>query len=64
MFAGDRRIGIGFKTTDASGRARLFWFKPSDINRCFKGIHEQMIQAAAKFAIPSERYPEFPFLEP
>jgi hypothetical protein len=63
MFAGDERIGIGFKTTDSSCRARLFWVKPSDINRCSKRMQEQMIQAAGKFAIPPERYPEFAFLE-
>jgi hypothetical protein len=64
LLRGSKRIGIGFKVTDGSGRARLFWFKPTDITLLFKKMHEQMIRSASRYAIPPDRYNEFHFLEP
>jgi hypothetical protein len=64
LFRRSKRIGIGFKVTDGSGRSRLFWFKPTDITLVFKKMHQQLILSASRYAIPPDRYYEFHFLEP
>ena len=64
LLSGENRIGIGFKTTDQDGVAHLYWFKLRDVTRYFNSFEKQLIQAAARFAIPREEYAQHRVLEP
>jgi hypothetical protein len=62
LFHHDRRIGIGFKKTDADGNVRLFWIKRRDLVRFGNDWQEKIGNALSRLAIPPERYAEYPFL--
>jgi len=62
LFHRGRPIGIGFKTTDAQGRVRLFWIKRRDLLRFGNAWEEKIGNALARLAIPAERYVDYPFL--
>jgi hypothetical protein len=62
LFAGERRIGIGFKNTDAGGNLHLLWLKQRDLIRLAKTWEHQLIDAVRRHAIAPERYPEYPAL--
>ena len=64
LVAGGRRIGIGIKSTDPLGFARLYWFKLRDVTRLFHALEGPLIEAASKYAIPRERYAQCGALEP
>ena len=57
-----RQIGIGFKKTYSGGDVRLFWIKRRDLMRFGHDLQDKVIDALGRFAIPPERYPEYPFL--
>ena len=63
LFRRRRRIGIGFKATEASGDVRLAWIKVIDLMRLARRWEPKVINALASFAIPPERYAEFPPLQ-
>jgi hypothetical protein len=62
LFHRGRRIGIGFKKTDADGSVRLFWIKRRDLVRFGNDWQEKIGNALSRLAIPPERYAEYPFL--
>ena len=62
LFHHGRRIGIGFKKTDADGNVRLFWIKRRDLLRFGNDWQEKIGNALSRLAIPPERYAEYPFL--
>jgi hypothetical protein len=62
LFHRGRRIGIGFKKTYAEGNVRLFWIKRRDLARFGNDWQEKLGKALSRFAIPPERYAEYPFL--
>jgi hypothetical protein len=64
LMAGGRRIGVGIKATDRTGRARLYWFKPRDVSKFFRAFEDRFIATALKYAIPREKYKEYGVLEP
>ena len=59
-----RNIGMGFKQTDAAGNIRLFWIKRRDLMRFGNKWQATFGRAIADIAIPSEDYPQYPFLRP
>lgn len=59
-----RKIGIGFKQTDAHRNIRLSWIKRRDLARFSNNWQEKVIGAVQRLAIPPERYAEYPFLRP
>ena len=56
LFAGNHKIGVGFKTTGSSGQARLYWFKLRDIVRFFNDFQYRFVKIIPQYAIPSERH--------
>ena len=62
LFHRGRRVGIGFKKTDADGDVRLFWIKHRDLMRFGNDWQVKLANALARLAIPPERYAEYPFL--
>jgi hypothetical protein len=62
LFHGKRKIGFGFKATDAGGSVRLFWIKRRDILRFGNAWQQKVINALRSVAIPPERYTDYPFL--
>lgn len=64
LFSGARRIGVGFKITDTTGYARLFWVKVGDMNRFGRSAQEHILAVAAKYAIPPEEYAQYRVLAP
>ncbi len=63
LFRRRRRIGIGFKTTVAGGDVRLSWIKLTDLMRFGRIWEPKVMNALASFAIPPERYADFPPLQ-
>ena len=64
MFRRRRRIGIGFKTTLAGGgNVRLAWIKLTDLMRFVRSWAPKVMSTLASFAIPPERYADFPPLQ-
>lgn len=63
LFSDARRIGIGFKVTDRSGWARLFWIKSADVNRFGRAAQSHLLAAAMKHAIPPQEYGRYGILE-
>lgn len=63
LFSGDRKIGIGFKKTDSQGEIQLFWLKLRDLTRLAANWQQQFIGALQRYAIPPERYGEYPALQ-
>lgn len=64
LFQGNRRIGIGFKVTDRSGRARLFWVKIWNMLNVANAIQKRIVEIALRYAIPPERYGDYTVLIP
>jgi hypothetical protein len=64
MFHKQRKIGFGFKATDASGNVRLFWIKRRDLLRFGHDWQQKVIDALLSAAIPPQRYADYPFLSP
>jgi hypothetical protein len=58
-----RRMGIGFETTLADGDVRLAWIKLSDLMRFGHNWQAKVMNILASFAIPPERYADFPPLQ-
>jgi hypothetical protein len=56
LVKGQRRIGIGFKATDPSGTARLYWFKVRDVARFSNDVGAVVSQAVMRYAIPPDKY--------
>ena len=50
------KIGIGFKSTDPTGRARLHWIKLRDLRRFIRSAEEQALKAITSRAIPPSDY--------
>jgi hypothetical protein len=64
LFRRSRRIGIGFKTTVAGGGdVRLAWIKLTDLMRFGRRWEPKVMSTLASFAIPPERYADFPPLQ-
>jgi hypothetical protein len=63
LFRRGRRIGIGFKTTLADGDVRLAWIKLTDLMRFGHNWQAKLISTLGSFAIPPERYADFPPLQ-
>jgi hypothetical protein len=59
-----RPLGLGFKKTTADGRVLLFWIKRRDLIRFGNKWQATFGRAIADIAIPSEDYPQYPFLRP
>ncbi|MGA2738551.1 MAG: hypothetical protein ABSG65_14035 [Bryobacteraceae bacterium] len=57
-----RKIGIGFKKTDGRGGVHLFWIKLRDLTRFGNAWQAKVATAMSRFAIPPEKYVEYPFL--
>jgi|HubBroStandDraft_1064217.scaffolds.fasta_scaffold436367_2 hypothetical protein len=57
-----RRLGIGLKATLADGEVRLSWIKLTDLMRFGHDLQEKVMTTLAAFAIPPERYTDFPLL--
>ena len=62
LFHKRRKIGFGFKATDARGNVRLFWIKRRDLQRFGNDWQQKVIDALLGAAIPSEAYADYPFL--
>lgn len=62
LFHGRRKIGFGFKATDAGGNVRLFWIKRRDLLRFGHDWQQKVIDTLRSAAIPPERYADYPFL--
>lgn len=62
LFHGRRKIGFGFKATDASGNIRLFWIKRRDLLRFGNQWQPKVIDALRTAAIPPKHYLDYPFL--
>lgn len=62
LFRRQRRIGIGFKATRADGSVHLSWVKLSDLMHFGHNWQEKVVSTLTTFAIPPERYSDFPFL--
>jgi hypothetical protein len=62
LFRRQSRIGIGFKATRADGDVCLSWVKLSDLMRFGHDWQKKVMSTLQTLAIPSERYPDFPFL--
>jgi hypothetical protein len=64
LFRRRRRVGIGFKTTVAGGGdVRLAWIKLTDLMRFGRSWEPKVMSTLASFAIPPERYADFPPLQ-
>jgi hypothetical protein len=64
MFHRSRKIGFGFKATDAVGNVRLFWIKRSDLLRFGNEWQQKVIDTLSSAAISPDHYADYPFLRP
>lgn len=62
MFRKSRKIGFGFKATDAMGNVRLFWIKRRDLLRFGNDWQQKVVDTLRSNAIPPESYADFSFL--
>ena len=62
LFHKRRKIGFGFKATDAMGNVRLFWIKCRDLLRFGNDWQQKVIDALLSAAIPPEGYAGYSFL--
>jgi hypothetical protein len=53
------RVGVGFKTTDRFGQARLHWVKLRDLHRFSRAMVQSLCAAAARYALRREQYAEY-----
>jgi hypothetical protein len=58
------KIGVGIKTTDRFGQARLYWIKVRDLTRFAAAFERHLMDALSIHAIPRSRYSEYPMLVP
>lgn len=59
LFDHSRRIGIGIKTTDPSGQARLHWVHLRHLRRFFRVFHERLRKLVARHALPPDQYQRY-----
>jgi hypothetical protein len=59
LFGQRGRVGVGFKTTDRFGQARLHWVKLRDFHRFSRGMVQHLCDAAARYALRPEQYAEY-----